>query len=101
MKRKAWSLLCVLFLLLAGTHVAQAGYCGGASYNCCPTSTCAPCGELCQAQQQCTTCYKTVQDVVWDRCEKICYQTVYDQQCEQVPVCCTRTCYETCYRDEC
>ena len=93
MKRKAWVSAFVLLLLLAGVHVAEAGYCGAASYNCCPTSACAPCGDLCQAKNCCTTCYKTVQEVVWDRCEKVCCQTVYDQVCEQVPVCCTRTCY--------
>ena len=33
MKRQASVMGCVLFLLLAGAHVAQAGYCGAASYN--------------------------------------------------------------------
>jgi hypothetical protein len=98
--------LAMKFAVLAGLLVAGAGqsalagYCGAASYSCCPTSACSPCGDY-GAASSCSTCYKTVQDVVYDKCQVTKYRTVYDTVCEQQPITCTRNVYETKFRDEC
>ena len=67
--RLAMRLAVLAGLLVTGAaQTALADYCGAASYNCCPTSACSPCGDYCAAASSCCTQYQTVQDVVYDKC---------------------------------
>ncbi len=48
-------------------QTADAGsYCGAGSYNCCPTTACAPmsCYTTCRIERQ--TCKRTVMETVWE-----------------------------------
>lgn len=103
MKHATWiPIVAALLLALNAGSTAEAGYCGAASYKCCPTSCCAPSGEYAQAKQCCTyTCYKPVKEIVWETEEYTCCKTVYDRVCEKVPVTCVKTVYETHYKDVC
>src|SRR5579862_4650303 len=91
------TLIAALATALLGTS-AEAGLCGLHSYNCCPTVSCAPCGDYCAAKSCCGPCYKTVTETVWEQQNFTCCKTVYDTVCEQVPYTCTRNVYETAYR---
>ena len=102
MKTATWIpvFAALLVAAMSGTE-ASAGYAGAGSYKSCPTSACAPSGDYC-APTTCTmTCYKTVQEVVYDKQEVTCCKTVYDRVCEKCPITCYRNVYETHYRDEC
>jgi hypothetical protein len=99
MKHMMWGSAIATLLVVAGWGAdAEAGLCGAARYNCCPTPACAPCGGYHHARRCCTG-YRTVKEVVWEQQEYCDQITVYDTCCEKVPVTCTRTVFDTCYRD--
>ncbi len=43
-------------LAVLTSATAEAGFCGAASYNCCPQAACAPCGEYVAAKCAPQTC---------------------------------------------
>ena len=100
--KPALRMITLAGLLMAGLGSStEAGYCGADSFNCCPTSACAPSGDFRVAQVSCNTCYQTVQDIVYDKCTVTRYRTEWNTVCEQQPVHCTRNVYETKFREEC
>ena len=97
---RCWGLLAALMFLGAATTSADAGYCGAASYNCCPKAACAPSGDYCAARKCCKTSYQVVKETVWEKQNVTCCKTVYDTVCCKVPVKCWKNVYQTCYRTE-
>src|SRR5579864_9403538 len=101
MKNAAWVSIIVALALTDAGNSAKAGLCGLWSYRCCPTESCAACGDYCAAKSCCAPCCKTVTETVWEKQQVTCCKTVYDRVCEQVPYTCMRNVYDTCYRDVC
>jgi len=100
MKNATWLAVTSAVIVVAGmVHNVEASFCGASSYSCCPTEACASTGNYCDAKDNCTTNYKIVKEIVWDKKQVTTCKTVYDRVCEQVPVCGYKTVVETRYRD--
>ena len=94
MKNAAWVSIIVALALTQTGGSAIAGLFGG--YSCCPTESCAPCGDYSAAKSCCpapTCCpappapaYKTVYETVWEKQSNVCCKTVYDQRLRAGPV---------------
>src|SRR3954452_2498313 len=95
MKHLSWTPIVAVLAVMLASGSADAGLFGLHSYRCCPTESCAPCGDYCAAKTCCAPCYQTVQETVWEKQDVVCTKTVYDQVCEQVPYTCVRNVYDT------
>ena len=95
--------LLAMVVFCAATSLSQqafaSGYCGAATFNCCPTVACQPssCYTTCKIERQ--TCKKTVYDTVWEPEEITRTRTVYETAYETKDVTCYKVVRETAYRE--
>ena len=102
MRHMTWlSVLLAAFALLGGSESEAGLFCGMGRYRHCPSESCEPCQDYCQARTCNSGCYKTVRETVWCTEQYQECQTVMDTCVEKVPVQCNRTVHDTCWRDEC
>ena len=97
--RTSSPVLMAMLLAIGFAGEASACYCGAASFKRC-ASACSTPSEVCAPPVRMVTCYKTVQETVWEPETYTCKKTVYDTVCEPVPQQCTKTVYDTCYTEE-
>ena len=78
--------LCIAVACLAAmASSAHAGwFCGAANYSCCPVAACQPtaCYTACRVERQ--TCYRTVNETVWEPQTVTCNRQVQEVVCEDV-----------------
>lgn len=85
--------------MLSQSTASAGGYCGAASYSCCPPVACQPvsCYTTCRIERQ--MCRKTVMETVWEPEEVVCEKTVYETVWDEQEVTCNKVVRETAFRE--
>src|SRR4051812_42351366 len=96
----AAALSVALAVGLMPTAARAQGYCGAASYNCCPVEACQQTCCYTTYRTQRETCYRNVNYLVQEPEQYSVCRTVYETAYDDVQETCYRNVVETAYREE-